>query len=46
MDALRSRQERTLSLQSYPLTQGALHNVAFQDMMTLAEGLGFRLARE
>ena len=27
------------------LAQGALHNVAFGDMISLAEGLGFRLVR-
>ena len=27
------------------LTQGALHNIAFEDMVDLAEGFGFRLIR-
>lgn len=27
------------------LSQGALHNVAFGDLVSLVEGLGFRLAR-
>ena len=27
------------------LTQGALHNVAFYDMVDLVQGFGFRLAR-
>lgn len=27
------------------LTRGALHNVAFSDMVDLVEGFGFRLAR-
>ncbi len=27
------------------LTQGALHNVAFADMVDLVEGFGFRLVR-
>jgi predicted RNA binding protein YcfA (HicA-like mRNA interferase family) len=27
------------------LSQGALHNVAFEDMVSLVEGFGFRLVR-